>query len=39
MIMILGFWIVGALWFTMRKRYLKGKGIDLSVTYKELPPE
>ena len=39
LIVIFGFWIVGAFWFTLRKSYLKGKGIDLTATYKEIPPE
>jgi amino acid transporter len=39
LVMILGFWVVGALWYTIRRNYLKRKGIDLSVTYKEIPPE
>jgi hypothetical protein len=39
LIVIFGFWIIGAFWFTLRKWYLKGKGIDLSATYKEIPPE
>ena len=39
LIMILGFWIVGAAWYSMRKSYLARKGIDLSLTYKEIPPE
>jgi amino acid transporter len=39
LIIIFGFWIVGALWFSLRKWYLKGKGIDLSATYREIPPE
>jgi amino acid transporter len=39
LIIIFGFWIVGAFWFSIRKRYLRGKGIDLSATYKEIPPE
>ena len=39
LIVIFGFWIVGAFWYSIRKRYLKGKGIDLSATYKEIPPE
>jgi len=39
LIIIFGFWIVGASWYTLRKRYLKGKGIDLAATYKEIPPE
>ncbi len=39
LIIIFGFWIIGAFWYTIRKRYLKSKGIDLSVTYKEIPPE
>jgi amino acid transporter len=39
LIMIFGFWVVGALWYTIRKSYLKKKGVDLSVTYKEIPPE
>ena len=39
LIIIFGFWIVGALWFSYRKWYYKGKGIDLSATYREIPPE
>ena len=39
LIVIFGFWIVGACWYTIRKRYLAKKGIDLSATYKEIPPE
>jgi amino acid transporter len=39
LIIIFGFWIVGVFWFSIRKWYLKGKGIDLSATYKEIPPE
>ena len=39
LIIIFGFWIVGAFWYSLRKRYLKGKGIDLAATYKEIPPE
>jgi len=39
LIIIFGFWIIGAFWYTMRKRYLASKGIDLSATYKEIPPE
>jgi amino acid transporter len=39
LIIIFGFWIVGVFWYSIRKRYLKGKGIDLSATYKEIPPE
>jgi len=39
LIIIFGFWIVGVFWYTIRKRYLRGKGIDLSATYKEIPPE
>jgi len=39
LIVIFGFWIVGAFWFTWRRGYLKGKGIDLAATYKEIPPE
>ncbi|HYB07000.1 MAG TPA: amino acid permease, partial [Nitrososphaerales archaeon] len=38
LIIIFGFWIVGALWFSYRKWYYKGKGIDLSATYREIPP-
>jgi hypothetical protein len=39
LIVIFGFWIAGAFWFTWRRGYLKGKGIDLAATYKEIPPE
>lgn len=39
LIVIFGFWVVGALWYSIRKRYLAKKGIDLSATYKEIPPE
>lgn len=39
LVVILGFWIVGAFWYTARKSYLARKGIDLSLTYKEIPPE
>jgi len=39
LIVIFGFWIVGAVWFSLRRWYLKCKGIDLSATYKEIPPE
>jgi basic amino acid/polyamine antiporter, APA family len=39
LIIIFGFWVVGAFWYSARKRYLRGKGIDLSATYKEIPPE
>jgi len=39
LIVIFGFWIVGAMWYTIRKRYLARKGIDLAATYKEIPPE
>ena len=39
LIVIFGFWIVGAFWYSIRKRYLARKGIDLSATYKEIPPE
>jgi len=39
LIVIFGFWIVGAMWYSLRKWYFKGKGIDLSAAYKEIPPE
>jgi len=39
LIIIFGFWVVGASWYTLRKRYLARKGIDLAATYKEIPPE
>jgi len=39
LIVIFGFWVVGALWYTVRKGYLARKGIDLAATYKEIPPE
>jgi len=39
LIVIFGFWIVGAFWYSIRKRYLAQKGIDLAATYKEIPPE
>ena len=39
LVRIIGFWIVCACCFTLIRRYLKGKGIDLSAIYKEMPPE
>jgi amino acid transporter len=39
LVMILAFWVGGAFYYTIRRNYLKKKGVDLSVTYKEIPPE
>lgn len=33
------FWILGALLYPISKMYYGGKGIDLSLAFKELPPE
>jgi len=39
LIVIFGFWVVGACWYTIRKGYLAKRGIDLSASFKEIPPE
>lgn len=38
-ILLIAFALVGWLWYFVFARYQKGRGIDVGLTYKEIPPE
>ena len=38
-LIIIAFALVGWAWYFAFSRYQKGKGIDVGLTYKEIPPE